>query len=203
MTDIHVTHNPTLKPCLGALTLLALLSCGTPEPEPRPDPPPAPPTPEFEAITNIAERKRLFFAFLEPHVQAVNQEIDEHRRLVESTLRQATPSSPHRSLQRLAERYRVELSVSPTPELTELYTRADVVPLSLALAQAAHESAWGTSRFAVEGRNYFGIWCYQPGCGITPLERTPGATHEVHRFESVTDSVRRYAHLLNTHPAYK
>ena len=136
-------------------------------------------------------------------MQAVNQEIDEHRRLVESTLRQATPSSPHPSLQRLAERYRVELSVSPTPELTELYTRAEVVPLSLALAQAAHESAWGTSRFAVEGRNYFGIWCYQPGCGITPLERTPGATHEVQRFESVTDSVRRYAHLLNTHPAYK
>ena len=74
--------------------------------------------------------------------------------------------------------------------INELILRVDVIPVSLALAQAANESAWGTSRFALEGNNVFGQWCYKKGCGIVPAERRSGATHEVKSFTSVERSVQ-------------
>ncbi|MCR6652499.1 MAG: glucosaminidase domain-containing protein [Cellvibrionaceae bacterium] len=70
------------------------------------------------------------------------------------------------------------------------------------LAQAASESAWGTSRFAREGYNYFGQWCFKAGCGIVPKRRLEGAYHEVTRFDSVRESVAAYFHNINTHSAY-
>ncbi len=63
--------------------------------------------------------------------------------------------------------------------INRLLRRADIIPSSLALAQAANESAWGTSRFAVEGNIFYGQWCYSEGCGIIPARRLEGARHEV------------------------
>jgi Bax protein len=80
--------------------------------------------------------------------------------------------------------------------------RVDEIPPSLALAQAAIESAWGTSRFAVQGNNLFGQWCYKKGCGLVPLRRDSGSRHEVAKFSSVTQSVNAYMRNLNTHRAY-
>ena len=80
--------------------------------------------------------------------------------------------------------------------------RIDIVPADLALAQAALESAWGRSRFAKEGNNYFGHWCFVKGCGLVPQDRPQGARHEVARFSSAAESVRRYMHNLNSHPRY-
>ena len=74
---------------------------------------------------------------------------------------------------------------------------------SLALAQAAKESGWGTSRFAREGNNYFGQWCYKAGCGIVPASRAPGRTHEVEAFDSPAESVASYMRNINTHSGYK
>jgi Bax protein len=68
--------------------------------------------------------------------------------------------------------------------------------------QAANESAWGRSRFARQGNNYFGQWCYRKGCGIVPARRVPGATHEVRRFASVAESVRAYMNNINRSSAY-
>ncbi len=65
------------------------------------------------------------------------------------------------------------------------------------------ESAWGTSRFAREGRNYFGQWCFKEGCGLVPLKRNKNASHEVRRFNSAQESVRAYLHNLNTNRAYR
>jgi len=73
----------------------------------------------------------------------------------------------------------------------------------LALAQAANESAWGTSRFAQDGNNLFGQWCYTNGCGLVPSRRREGATHEVRRFDNIRDSVESYIHNLNTFPSYQ
>jgi Bax protein len=78
----------------------------------------------------------------------------------------------------------------------------DTIPASLVLAQAANESAWGTSRFARQGKNVFGIWCFRDGCGKVPNARAPGKRHEVASFDSVQDGVSYYLLLLNTHPAY-
>jgi Bax protein len=76
------------------------------------------------------------------------------------------------------------------------------VPVPLVLVQAANESAWGTSRFARIGLNYFGIWCYRKGCGMVPNGRTVGAIHEVAAFQSVDKAVASYFKNINTHNAY-
>ena len=75
--------------------------------------------------------------------------------------------------------------------------------MSLVLAQAANESGWGTSRFARQANNYFGMWCYQAGCGLKPRQRDQGQSHEVKHFKHVQDSVISYLHNLNTNRAYQ
>ena len=95
-------------------------------------------------------------------------------------------------------------SAIPPGELVEtLLRRVDVVPVSLALAQAAKESGWGTSRFVREGNNLFGEWCFEEGCGIVPKARAPGRRHEVRSFESPQASVESYLRNINTHPGYR
>jgi len=85
----------------------------------------------------------------------------------------------------------------------ELVRRVDVIPTSLVLAQAANESGWGTSRFAREGNNIFGQWCFDEGCGLVPNRRGEDASHEVRAFASVDAAVRAYFRNLNTHPSYE
>ena len=81
--------------------------------------------------------------------------------------------------------------------------RVDVIPLPLVLVQAANESAWGTSRFSRIGLNFFGIWCYQQGCGMVPGSRNTGANHEVAAFQSLEEAVTRYFDNINSHNAYR
>jgi Bax protein len=73
----------------------------------------------------------------------------------------------------------------------------------MALAQAANESAWGTSRFAKQGNNLFGQWCFTAGCGLIPQHRSEGKSHEVAKFSSPQASVTSYIHNLNSHSAYQ
>jgi Bax protein len=84
-----------------------------------------------------------------------------------------------------------------------LLHRVDVLPPSLVLAQAANESAWGTSRFAREGFNLFGQWCFEEGCGLVPDRRRPSDKHEVKSFASVEEAVHAYFRNLNTFPSYQ
>ena len=72
-----------------------------------------------------------------------------------------------------------------------------------AMAQAAVESGWGTSRFAEEAHNLFGHWCYTAGCGIVPSKRPAGAKHEVKKFNNVEESLTAYFNNINTHNAYR
>ncbi len=87
--------------------------------------------------------------------------------------------------------------------LDALLLRVNVLPEALVLAQAASESAWGTSRFARQANNYFGQWCFSQGCGLVPKHRPEGATHEVAKFSSVAESVQAYFHNINTFTAYE
>jgi Bax protein len=84
-----------------------------------------------------------------------------------------------------------------------LISRVDVIPPALALAQAAEESGWGTSRFAKEGNAIFGQWTFALRSGLTPLKRDQGKKHQVKVFDSLIDSVRAYTVNLNSHRAYK
>ena len=94
-------------------------------------------------------------------------------------------------------------SKSTTVVLDQLLKRVDIIPASLPLAQAANETGWGTSRFAKEANNYFGIWTYEAEQGLKPRNRESDKKHFVRKFTSPAASVKFYMNLLNTHPAYK
>ena len=83
-----------------------------------------------------------------------------------------------------------------------LLMRVDVIPASLILAQGAYESNWGRSRFAKYYHNFFGLWCFEKGCGIVPLKRNKAATHEVAKFSSLDKSVEYYMRSINRNSAY-
>ena len=102
----------------------------------------------------------------------------------------------------MLKKYKVRNNYGQLSQIDQLLARIDVVPSSLILVQAANESAWGTSRFARIGLNFFGIWCYKKGCGMVPNGRNDDATHEVQSFKSVDDAVQRYLHNINTNNAY-
>lgn len=167
-----------------------------------------PEMPDFRVIEDINERKAAFFGFLLPMVTEANREIEQERRRLERLAQRAQHGRMGRQerfwLQGLASRYGMALP-EENPDAAffdELLKRVDIIPPSLALAQAALESGWGTSRFARLGNNLFGVWCYTPGCGIVPQRRPPGATHEVKRYASPAESFADYMRNLNSNVAY-
>ena len=87
-------------------------------------------------------------------------------------------------------------------DLSTLKIRMDEIPASLAIAQAAKETGWGTSRFALEGNALFGQWTFS-GDGIKPKSSDNDKTHKVMKFQILKASVRAYQRNLNTHSSYK
>jgi Bax protein len=85
--------------------------------------------------------------------------------------------------------------------MAELKKRMDIIPVSIAIAQAAKESGWGTSRFALEGNAIFGQWTWT-GQGIEPLNREKHEDHKILRFPILRASVKAYKNNLNTHKGY-
>ena len=86
-------------------------------------------------------------------------------------------------------------------DIKELLVRMDIIPVSIALAQAAKESGWGTSRFALEGNAIFGQWTWS-GQGIAPLDRESNKSHKILKFPILRASVKAYKNNLNTHNSY-
>jgi Bax protein len=195
--------------CTGLIALVGLLS-HHPWPKESPlstgKPPTSLPAPDFKAIADTSARKAAFFTYLLPLVEWENQRLAAQR---EQLLTLQTKIANGRELsvretEQLADWARIyEVDPAPLPELIErLDRRINGLPPALVLAQAAAESAWGTSRFAREGHNYFGQWCFSAGCGLVPKRRRPGAIHEVVQFDSPAASVAAYFHNINTHSAY-
>jgi Bax protein len=164
--------------------------------------------PDFDSVTEIREKKRLFYLSLLPMVLMVNEEISRQRQEVIDALQrydEGFPLTPaqHQNLLDRAKEYRVLGNpLLDTLARRTLLRRLDILPPSLVLAQAANESAYGTSRFALEGNNLFGEWTFAPGTGMVPRKRAKGETHEVRRFATLYDSVKAYMKNLNSHRAY-
>lgn len=172
--------------------------------QPTPEQVSEPPT--FSELTVTAERKEAFFAYFLPIILQRNQEITAIRQELQLMQQRMTTMSLREQwrVEEIAAEYGLEdFQARTTDGWSELLRRVDIVPPSLALAQAANESAWGTSRFALEVHNYYGHWCFVPGCGIVPAARPAGARHEVAAFESPQHSVERYMHNINSHEAYE
>ena len=173
------------------------------------EPAPISVVPDFAAVVEIDLRKRQFFDFLKDYIYAANAEVLETRQQLKRYDEIAASGSPFSPTERswvlaLADEYDLDTRELSEREITaELMSRVDEVPVAMALAQAANESAWGTSRFAVEGNNIFGQWCFEQGCGLVPLQRKGNASYEVRKFDSISASVSAYIKNINSQYSYK
>ncbi|PKG81662.1 glucosaminidase [Colwellia sp. 75C3] len=163
--------------------------------------------PDFAAIYDIPTKKSEFFAFIRPAIEDKNNELSEDRTKLEFwqgqiSLGLGLTEEEQASLDILIKAYRINKQASILQQINDLLVRVDIIPTSLVLVQAANESAWGASRFARIGLNFFGIWCYRTGCGMVPGGRNTGAKHEVAAFQSVDAAVSGYFNNINKHNAY-
>ena len=164
---------------------------------------------DLAKIQTSKRRKTIFFKALLPMILLANNEIrfeqEQLLKIQQQLSNQKNLDAAHlQILLTLAKRYEVKLVESNAEKTVhKLLNRIDIIPADLALAQAANESAWGTSRFSRKANNLFGEWTFIQGQGIIPEGRPEGETYEVQKFATVYDSVRSYLRNLNTHSAYK
>jgi Bax protein len=155
------------------------------------------PAKHFE-LTGDAQ-KQSFIKLVLPLILAANDELLQRREAVKASVQ----ANDRNKLDQWAVLYRIDSENFDDFELAErLLRRVDTIPVALALAQAAVESGWGTSRFAQQGNALFGQWAWTESAGMRPL----AASNEravVRSFGSLLESVRAYMHNLNTHQNYK
>jgi Bax protein len=168
------------------------------------------PVPKFDAYTDVKEKKRAFFVYLLPEIRRQNSIVSKEREMVFALLKMYSDKGQLNKhevavLDMLRRKYKLdgkkELPVEDT--LAQLIIRVDTIPEQLILVQAANESGWGTSRFAVQGYNFFGLWCFKKGCGFVPRQRNDDAEHEVAKFRDLSHSIMTYIRNLNRLYAYQ
>ena len=153
---------------------------------------------ESHLALSVKEQKDAFIGMLLPLVLAANDEIAQRRQAI----MRAAGNNDRTSLEKWARLYRIDISERSLDWVEdELLRRADAIPVSLALAQGAIESGWGTSRFALQGNALFGQWAWDQSAGLKPIEAS-NSRAVVRSFPNLFGSVRAYMHNLNTHAQY-
>ena len=166
------------------------------------------PLPNFSSFKNVKEKKEQFFQFMLPKIRIANTKIRVERSSLQDVFDRnkdelVLSDADKKFLGTLKLKYKISEELEALDSINALLTKIDEVPASLVLAQSANESGWGTSRFAIEARNMFGIWCFREGCGIKPLQRAAGKKYEVAKYETIQASVEAYMLNINSHPAYR
>ncbi|MCG5541293.1 MULTISPECIES: glucosaminidase domain-containing protein [unclassified Halorhodospira] len=158
--------------------------------------------PEDLDEVDVQTRKEVFFRILTPIVLAENARLREARAFVveAGARRDELDGAAGERLEALAEHYRVDLDDDDAIEV--LLHRLDEIPPDMALAQAANESGWGTSRFTRQANNLFGEWTWTQEEGLVPERRGEGESHRIRVFPSLQRSVRSYYFTLNVGHAY-
>ncbi len=153
---------------------------------------------DLKALGDTNKKRELFIKIVLPLILNENQKIREDREKLFHILGKSFNTVGERVwLKRRFKEYKIE-----DRDLSKLKMRMDIIPVSIALAQAANESGWGTSRFALEGNALFGQWTWSKK-GISPKNKDPDKTHKILQFQVLKASVRAYKNNLNTHNAYK
>jgi len=153
---------------------------------------------DIKTLGNTKTKRDLFIKIILPLVLAENNKIlDDRKQLFKILSKNFNTAGERVWLRRRFKEYKVE-----DGDLSKLKMRMDIVPVSIAIAQAANESGWGTSRFALEGNALFGQWTWSKK-GISPKNKDPDKSHKVLQFQVLKASVRAYKNNLNTHNAYK
>ena len=152
---------------------------------------------DLDELTNTRLKKETFIKIVLPLIVAENERIIADRaKLKLVAVKKFTTDQEKQWLRQKLLEYKVKKG-----NMEELMTRMDIIPNSIALAQAAKESGWGTSRFALEGNAIFGQWTWS-GQGIEPLDRASNKNHKILKFPILRASVKAYQNNLNTHKSY-
>ena len=153
---------------------------------------------EIRMIENTKQRKDFFIQIVLPLILKENNNIRLDRKRLFSIINKSNNTKLEKKwLEKKYKQYGV-----PSKELSILKIRMDEIPVSLAIAQAAKETGWGTSRFAQEGNALFGQWTWS-GEGLKPKDADKSKGHKVMKFNVLQASVRAYQRNLNTHSSYK
>ena len=153
---------------------------------------------EIKMIESTSKRKEFFIQIVLPLILKENNNIKIDRKRLFSIINKSNNSDLEKKwLDKKYKQYGV-----PSKDLSILKIRMDEIPVSLALAQAAKETGWGTSRFAQEGNALFGQWTWS-GEGLKPKDAEKDQGHKVMKFNVLQASVRAYQRNLNTHSSYK
>ena len=152
---------------------------------------------DLKTLGDTRQKRELFIKILLPLILDENEKITQDRKKLFKILGKNFNTVGERVwLKRRFKEYKIE-----DQDLAKLKMRMDIVPVSIALAQAANESGWGTSRFALEGNALFGQWTWSKK-GISPKKKDPNKSHKILQFQVLKASVRAYKNNLNTHKAY-
>ncbi len=152
---------------------------------------------DLDEIQSVKLKKETFIKIVLPLIVAENEKIlDDRFKLKDITSKKITTDQEKQWLRQKFLEYKVKKG-----NVEELKIRMDIIPVSIALAQAAKESGWGTSRFALEGNAIFGQWTWN-GKGIEPLLKDKSKNHKILRFPILRASVKAYKNNLNTHKSY-
>jgi Bax protein len=153
---------------------------------------------ELKFIENTKKRKEFFIQIVLPLIIKENNIIKKDRRTLFDIINKSNNTDLELSwLEKKYKQYGIK-----SQDLSTLKIRMDEIPVSLAIAQAAKETGWGTSRFAQEGNALFGQWTWS-GDGLKPKEAKEGEDHKVMKFNILQASVRAYQRNLNTHSTYR
>jgi len=153
---------------------------------------------EIKMIENTKKRKEFFIQIVLPLVLKENNNIKlDRKRLFKIINKSSNTNLEKKWLNKKYKQYGI-----PSKDLSTLKIRMDEIPVSLAIAQAAKETGWGTSRFAQEGNALFGQWTWS-GEGLKPKDADKDQGHKVMKFNVLQASVRAYQRNLNTHSTYK
>jgi len=153
---------------------------------------------DLKTLGDTKKKRELFIKIVLPLILDENEKIINDRKKLFKILGKNFNTVGERVwLKRRFKEYKIE-----DQDLAKLKMRMDIIPVSLAIAQAANESGWGTSRFALEGNALFGQWTWSKK-GISPKNKDPDQSHKILQFQILKASVRAYKNNLNTHNAYQ
>lgn len=161
---------------------------------------------DFDQLQDVKLKKKLFYLITLPIIHESNRLILKDRKMVinieKKFLRADLNENEVNETVRIAVKYKLDYSTIDLKLFRDLKQRINIIPVSLALAQAIVESGWGQSRFALEGNALYGQWTTNEQKGIVPEDRDEDKTHAVRKFENLQQSVQAYMHNINTHRAY-
>ena len=153
---------------------------------------------DLKTLGDTQQKRESFIKIILPLIIDENNKIlDDRKKLFKILGKNFNTVSERVWLKRRFKEYKVD-----DRDLSKLKMRMDIVPVSIAIAQAANESGWGTSRFALEGNALFGQWTWSKK-GISPKKKDPNQSHKILQFQVLKASVRAYKNNLNTHKAYQ